>query len=133
MPATTPTILVVDDEPHIRQMLKLRLELDGRYQVITSENSTVAVELAQMAQPDLILLDVLMPGLSGYQVWHRLKAQESTRRIPIIFITAKNPQQDEELQCLLAQGAGYLTKPFETQDLLRTIETALADARRPST
>ena len=133
MPATTPTILVVDDEPHIRQLLKLRLELDGRYRVIASENSEAAVQLAHTAQPDLMLLDVLMPGLSGYEVWHRLKAQESTRHIPIIFVTVKNPQRDEELQRLLAQGAGYLTKPFETRDLLRTVETVLADQRRPPT
>ncbi len=130
MPANPPVILVVDDEPNIQHILKLRLELNGQYRVIVSESSEAAVTLAQTERPDLILLDVLMPGLSGYEVWHRLKAQETTKRIPIIFVTVKNPQQDEELQRLLTQGTGYLTKPFETDDLLRLIATTLADARR---
>ena len=120
-------ILVVDDEPDIRQVIKLRLEL-GKYEVLTAEDGRSALSLAEATHPDLILLDVIMPGQTGFEVCRALKDNEATKRIPVVFLTAKG-RQDDHMQGTFAGAAGYLTKPFEAQHLLKTVETVLADSR----
>lgn len=122
-----PKILVVDDEPDIRQLIKLRLEL-RKYEVITAEDGATAVATAQVAKPDLILMDVIMPGQNGYSVCRQLKDLEATKHIPVVFLTAKG-RQDDIMQGTLVGGSAYLTKPFDTEQLLQTVESALADAR----
>ena len=122
-----PKILVVDDEPDIRQIIKLRLEL-RKYEVLTAADGQEAIATAQAAQPDLILMDVIMPGQNGYSVCRQLKDLESTKQIPVIFLTAKG-RQDDIMQGTLVGAAAYLTKPFDTEQLLQTVEQALVDAR----
>ena len=120
-------ILVVDDEPDIRQLIKLRLEL-RKYEVLTAEDGQTAVATAQAMKPDLILMDVIMPGQNGYSTCRQLKDLEVTKHIPVVFLTAKG-RQDDIMQGTLVGAAAYLTKPFDTEQLLQTVETALADAR----
>ena len=122
-----PKILVVDDEPDIRQIIKLRLEL-RKYEVLTAQDGPTAIAAAQASKPDLILMDVIMPGQNGYSVCRQLKDLESTKQIPVVFLTAKG-RQDDIMQGTLVGAAAYLTKPFDTEQLLQTVEQALADAR----
>ena len=119
-------ILVVDDEPSIRRIIQLRLEFNG-YEVLTTDNGEHAFRLASTAQPDLILLDVLMPGQSGYDVCRRLKADAATRHIPVVFVTVC--RQDDIPPDVGVGAEAYVAKPFEAQQLIKTVETVLAGAR----
>lgn len=107
--APTFTLLVVDDEKQNRLLLT---ELfDGEYKIIQAKNGVQALEKAHLHQPDLILLDVLMPDMDGMRVLHHLKRQDCTRHIPVIFVTALDSADDEENG--LNQGAvDYISKPF---------------------
>jgi putative two-component system response regulator len=125
-----PTILIVDDTPD-NIMLLSRL-LKDKYNTKVATNGTLALQIAQ-ATPglDLILLDVMMPGLDGYETCRRLKANPATAGIPVIFLTAKNQAEDEALG--LALGAvDYITKPVSPAILFARVATQLTllDARR---
>jgi len=128
--ADRPTILIVDDTPD-NIMLLSRL-LKDKYNTKVATNGTLALQIAQ-ATPglDLILLDVMMPGLDGYETCRRLKANPATAGIPVIFLTAKNQAEDEALG--LALGAvDYITKPVSPAILFARVATQLTllDARR---
>lgn len=103
------TLLIVDDEKHNRTLL-LEL-LKDNYQIIFAKNGRQALELAAAHRPDLILLDVLMPEMDGYQTINALKADEASRDIPVIFISALD-SADDEAQGLELGAADYITKPF---------------------
>ncbi|MCS0582793.1 two-component system response regulator [Massilia pinisoli] len=128
--AARPTILIVDDTPD-NIMLLSRL-LKDKYNTKVATNGTLALQIAQ-ATPglDLILLDVMMPGLDGYETCRRLKANPATAGMPVIFLTAKNQAEDEALG--LALGAvDYITKPVSPAILFARVATQLTllDARR---
>jgi putative two-component system response regulator len=128
--AARPTILIVDDTPD-NIMLLSRL-LKDKYNTKVATNGTLALQIAQ-ATPglDLILLDVMMPGLDGYETCRRLKANPATAGIPVIFLTAKNQTEDEAMG--LALGAvDYITKPVNPAILFARVATQLTllDARR---
>lgn len=106
---TKPLILIVDDTPTNIQVLVEALRPD--YRVEVAPNGKAAFEVIAKRLPDLILLDVMMPELDGYEVCRRLKAQPETREIPVIFITAKSDELDEE-QGLRLGAVDYITKPF---------------------
>jgi diguanylate cyclase (GGDEF)-like protein len=107
--ATAFTLLVVDDE---RQNRLLLTELfDGQYRIIQAKNGVQALEKARQHQPDLILLDVLMPEMDGMAVLHELKRDGSTRHIPVIFVTALDSAADEEKGLDLG-AVDYISKPF---------------------
>ena len=113
------TILVVDDSPTERHVLSELLTQNG-YQVITAENGEEGVEKAKSEQPDLILMDVVMPGLNGYQATRTLTRDETTKHIPIIVCTSKGQETDRIWG--LRQGAlDYIVKPVDAQDLLSKI------------
>ena len=113
------TILVVDDSPTERHVLSELLTQNG-YQVITAENGEEGVEKAKSEQPDLILMDVVMPGLNGYQATRTLTREESTKDIPIIVCTSKGQETDKIWG--LRQGAlDYLVKPINGDELLAKI------------
>lgn len=124
--ATGKTILFADDEPSVRKVLGRRLELWG-YQVVTASNGTEALRSAETRQPDLMLLDVMMPGLDGMEVCRRLKSSPETARIPVILVTAKDIQIAEpELRAIGAFA--FLAKPYSATVLLRTIQRALGES-----
>ena len=112
-------ILVVDDSPTERHVLVDLLTKNG-YQVITAESGEEGVEKAKKELPDLVLMDVVMPGLNGYQATRTLTREESTKHIPIIVCTSKGQETDKIWG--LRQGAiDYLIKPVNAEELLARI------------
>ena len=113
-------ILVVDDDPDIRMLLTMNLELSG-YQVTEAENGLQAAQLAQELLPDLIVLDLMMPGIDGLGVLGVLKAEATTRDIPVVMLTAK--AGDHDVWAGWQAGVDYyMTKPFDPDHLLQFIE-----------
>ncbi len=119
-----PVVLVVDDTPdNLALMAEL---LKERYSVKVAANGERALKIAQtQPQPDLVLLDIMMPGMDGYEVCRQLKAQESTKDIPVIFLTARTDTEDER-QGLALGAVDYITKPVSPPILLARVQTHLA-------
>lgn len=117
-------ILIVDDTIKNLQVLGTILEKEG-YQINVAQNGTQALEITQKAHPDLILLDVMMPDLDGFEVCKRLKADETVADIPVIFLTARTEMED--LVKGFEEGAvDYVTKPFNATELLVRVRTHLS-------
>ncbi len=118
---TIKRILVVDDSPTERHVLKTLLTGSG-YEVLTAESGEEGIAKARSELPDLILMDVVMPGLNGYQATRTLTRDETTRHIPVIVCTTKGQETDKIWG--LRQGAqDYLVKPINGQELLAKIAT----------
>jgi CheY-like chemotaxis protein len=117
-------ILVVDDERDIRDIITVCLRGLGGFDVVQAVNGAEAVERAVAEQPDLILMDVRMPKMSGYEACAKLKSMDLTRGIPVIFLSAK--AQDADIQQGLAAGASkYLPKPFAPVELVNEVHDTL--------
>jgi len=114
-------ILVVDDEPDLRELIEYNLAQNG-YSVLTAGDGITALELAQGHAPDLIVLDVMMPGMSGIEVAQRLRNQTQTSSIPIIMLTAK-AEEAHELEGFGAGVDDYMSKPFSMQILIARINS----------
>ena len=118
-------ILVCDDDPVILRLLQVNLELEG-YDVLLANHGEEALQVAQTQLPDLIILDIMMPRMDGYQTVAALKANESTRQIPVVFLSAK--AQASDIERGKEQGvADYLTKPFDPSDLVDVVERLVAE------
>lgn len=117
------TILLADDEADFVEMLKLRLEKQG-YKVIVAQDGMEAIDKAKKFQPDLILLDIIMPRLDGELVILRMKSDPETEQIPIIMLTGVGDIHDVHMSANLGADA-YFTKPFDTQALLAKIKELL--------
>ena len=118
---------MVDDAADIRSLLEQALSLHG-FTVWTAANGEQAFEWVQRELPDLILLDLKMPGIDGYQVLRRLKSDPETRSIPIIVITASPIDKDWDKVQVLGMGASqYLTKPLSIQALVGEIKKAMVE------
>jgi len=115
----TPLILIVDDNPQNLQVLGSMLKEHG-YKPAAAQNGEKAIEFVQKKSPDLILLDIMMPGMDGIEVCRRFKAHEFTKDIPIIFITALSEIKDK-LKAFAIGGVDYITKPFITEEVLARI------------
>ena len=125
---TGSKILLVDDEPGNIEMLIEALE--SEHEVIVAISGERALRLAAtVPQPDLILLDVIMPGLDGYEVCRRLKADPSTAAIPIVFLSASS-DAGAVRQGLALGAADYLTKPFALHEVQACVQKQLAQHRR---
>ncbi|EED35200.1 response regulator receiver modulated metal dependent phosphohydrolase [Luminiphilus syltensis NOR5-1B] len=120
---TKQTVLAVDDTPENIDVLVGTLK--DEYRVRAAINGEKAIKLARETQPDIILLDIMMPGIDGYEVCRQLKADYTTRHIPIIFITAKN-QLGDELHGLELGAVDYITKPFSPPVVKARLATHLA-------
>jgi DNA-binding NtrC family response regulator len=120
---SNPQILIVDDLPANLKVLRDALEPEG-YSILGASNGETALKIAAGALPDLILLDVLMPGMDGYEVCRRLKQNETTRHIPVIFVTVRD-DKESILQGFRAGGVDYITKPFEKEEVLLRVKTHL--------
>ena len=118
--SSDPWIMVVDDQPHNLELLTHLLESEG-YKVWSATNGADALKLVVMAQPNLILLDFKMPGMSGYEVCRQLKADARTQYIPVIFISALNESWDK-VRAFSAGGVDYITKPFDALETLVRID-----------
>ena len=119
----TRKILIADDEPNIVTALEFLLQKNG-YEVLIARNGDAALELVESHKPDLVLLDVMMPVKSGYEVCQRMRERAALRDIKIIMLTAKG--REVEMNKGLSVGADlYITKPFSTQELVQKINALL--------
>jgi signal transduction histidine kinase len=121
--ATPDVILIVDDSPENLEALRLMLSKQG-YHPITAPDGETALALAESRSPDLVLLDIGLPGMSGYDVCRCLKSNTGTRRIPIVFLSAHN-EADDKVRAFTIGGVDYITKPFFVEEVLARIETHL--------
>jgi DNA-binding response OmpR family regulator len=118
-----PVVLVAEDDEDILEMVVFDLEDEG-YEVLTARDGDAAVALALERTPDLVLLDVAMPGLDGYEVTRRLRAEKSTSGTPVVLLTARAQVRD----VILGFEAGandYVTKPFRPEELRTRLQAAL--------
>nr|WP_299244124.1 phosphate regulon transcriptional regulator PhoB [uncultured Halomonas sp.] len=123
---TAKTILVVDDEAAIREMIAVALEM-ADYRVLEADNAQAAHALIVDEQPDLLLLDWMMPGTSGIELARRLKREEATSELPIILLTAKS-EEDNKILGLEAGADDYITKPFSPRELIARLRAVLRRA-----
>jgi DNA-binding response OmpR family regulator len=119
-------VLIVDDVPANIDMLIEALD-DERYNVLVASDGETALEVASYAQPDLILLDVMMPGIDGYETCRRLKADSAFAAVPVIFLTARDDLEGT-IEGFAAGGLDYVTKPFRKEEVLVRIKTHLERA-----
>ena len=116
-------ILIVDDEPLNVKLMKAYLPSD-RYQTISAFSGEEALEKVESDSPDLILLDIMMPGINGYEVTERLKNNPATRNIPIILVTALDGS-DNKVKGLESGADEFLNKPVNTAELLARVQSLL--------
>jgi CheY-like chemotaxis protein len=121
MPA--PSILVVDDQPINVQLLKRKLEREG-IRIAAAYSGLEALDFVRKEKPDLILLDVMMPDMDGIEVCQRLQADEATRGIPVIFITARSAKESK-IEGLSVGAVDYITKPIDLDETLARVQTQL--------
>jgi DNA-binding response OmpR family regulator len=118
-----PVILAADDDPDIRELVTFRLERSG-YTVLQAADGEEALALALEHTPDLAVLDVMMPKMDGFEVVRRLRAEEATKHMPIIMLTAR--AQDSDVEEGFESGADdYLRKPFSPQELRARVQSIL--------
>ncbi|OOZ41923.1 two-component system response regulator [Solemya pervernicosa gill symbiont] len=116
-------VLVVDDSPTELHVLKTILEKNG-HQVSTAENGEEGIEVAKLLKPELILMDVVMPGLNGFQATRKLSKDDTTSGIPVIIVTTKDQETDKVWG--MRQGAKeYVVKPVEEAELLEKIQQVM--------
>jgi len=118
-----PTILVVDDDPAIREMITLALTRDG-YEVLEAGNALDARQTIASRAPDLILLDWMMPGQSGFEFTRALQRDSVHKQIPVIMLTARG-QEEDKVAALEAGADDYIAKPFSVSELLARIKAVL--------
>jgi two-component system phosphate regulon response regulator PhoB len=126
---TGKTVLIVDDEASIREMIAVALEM-ADYDYLEAADAREAHSLIIDKQPDLILLDWMLPGTSGVELARRLKKEEATCEIPIIMLTAK-VEEDNKIQGLEVGADDYITKPFSPRELVARLKAVLRRATPP--
>ena len=122
-----PRVLIVDDEPLNLELLRQELE-DLGHEVDEARSGEEALRRTGEHPPDVILLDIMMPGMDGFEVCRRLKATEGTRDVPVIFMTALSEIEDK-ITAFEAGGVDYVTKPFQVEEILARVGTH-AELRR---
>ncbi len=130
MQKDAPTVLVADDEPHILRLARFRLEREG-YHVLTAGDGETALELARAEHPDLCVLDVMMPGRSGFDVLHELRADNRCRDIKVIMLTPHGRGRDVEAGRSLGAD-DFIRKPFTAQELRARVGAQLRAAGPPA-
>lgn len=123
-------ILIIDDEPELIKTLQIRLEAEG-YQVLTAYDGIAGLKKAEEEDPDLLILDVVMPGMDGYAVCERMKASPRTRNIPVIMLTAQSMGDDIE-KGFEKKADWYMVKPYDNKKLLQIIKKFLRKEFIPS-
>ena len=117
------SILVVDDEPDILKVVSFRLKRAG-YNVVSAADGEEALKLVQKEKPDLILLDIRLPSIDGYEICKRIKSNNALKHTPIIFLTASSGARIVDAVKKF-KADGYLIKPFEPEELLKAVESII--------
>jgi len=123
-------ILVVEDDRSIQMVLELVLSRVAKCQVLVASDGREGLSKIQEHKPDVVLLDLMMPGMDGFEVCQRSKADEATRHIPIIFLTAQ-PQPASVARAMALGAAGYIVKPFDPIKIIDQINEALSRVQAP--
>ena len=121
--STQPVVLVADDDPDIRQLVTFRLERAG-YEVVEAADGEQALQVCSEMRPDLAVLDVMMPKLTGYDVTRRIREDEALRAMPVILLTAR-VQDGDVAQGFEAGADDYIKKPFSPQELRARVQAIL--------
>src|SRR5437867_8847004 len=123
-----PRILIVDDEPDLVAVLRMGLQMEG-FEVLEAADGEAGLKSAQQEKPDLVLLDLMLPRLDGYQVCRTLKFDPRYRRIPIFILSARPGERDKRLA--LEMGADlFISKPYDLKDLVAKIRQRLSSSGR---
>lgn len=123
-----PTILVVDDEHDLVNLLRYNLQKEG-YEVLCCYDGTSAVEMIWKHRPDLIILDLMLPDRSGFDICRQMKSEEQTRKIPIIMLTARSSEQDR-VSGFEVGAEDYVVKPFSPKELVLRVKAMLGRTRQ---
>jgi two-component system alkaline phosphatase synthesis response regulator PhoP len=121
-------VLVVDDEPDVLLLCRLNLQ-QGGHDLLEASNGSSALELARERHPDVIVLDLMMPGMNGYEVLETLQQDEETSEIPVLVLTAKSLREDRERSHEMG-ASGFLTKPFLPSELCEMVESLISTRGR---
>lgn len=132
MSSEPSTIVCIEDEPGVIELIRLILERRG-LKVVGAGSGAKGLEVVRQVKPALVLLDLMMPGMDGWEVYRRMKADAMMKTIPVIIVTAKAEGIDEVLAKHIAKVDDYIKKPFSLQELLQAIERVLNRKTTPPT
>ena len=124
------TVVCIEDEPGVIELIRLILERRG-LKVVGAASGVQGLEVVRQVRPSLVLLDLMMPGMDGWEVYRRMKADAVMKTIPVIIVTAKAEGIDEVLAKHIAKVDDYIKKPFSLQELLQAIERVLGRKTTP--
>jgi len=124
MNANLKSILCIEDEPEMIDLIRLILGRRG-FEIKGADGGVEGLKMIRQELPDLILLDLMMPDMDGWEVYQQIKADEKTKNIPVIVVTAKAQSIDKVLGLHIAKVDDYITKPFSPQDLLNSVDKVL--------
>ncbi len=120
----TKVILCIEDEQEMIDLIRLILSRRG-FEILGANGGKEGLEMIRKTHPDLVLLDLMMPEMDGWEVYQQMKADETTRDIPVIVVTAKAQSIDKVLGLHIAKVDDYIAKPFSPQELLASVDTVL--------
>lgn len=124
MPVDQMRVVCIEDEPEMIDLVRLILGRKG-FEVIGADGGVEGLQTVKREKPDLVLLDLMMPDMDGWEVYQQIKADEELRGIPIVVVTAKAQSIDKVLGLHIAKVDDYITKPFGPQELLESVEKLL--------
>ncbi len=127
MPSDQMRVVCIEDEPEMIDLVRLILGRKG-FEVIGADGGIEGLEIVKKEKPDLVLLDLMMPDMDGWEVYQQIKADPELRDIPIVVVTAKAQSIDKVLGLHIAKVDDYITKPFGPQELLESVEKILGMA-----
>ena len=119
------TVVCIEDEPGVIELIRLILERRG-LTVVGAESGEAGLEAIRQSRPALVLLDLMLPGMDGWEIYRRMKADEAMKSIPVIIVTAKAEGIDEVLAKQVAKVDDYIKKPFSLQELVQSVERVTA-------
>lgn len=123
-------ILVIEDDPATLRLIDYSLRHEG-YQVLTASNGLEGIRKAHNEKPDLIILDVMLPGIDGFEICHRLRSEPDTTQLPILMLSAKAQEIDKDTGLKVGADA-YLAKPAAPADIVSRVESLLSQKKRAS-
>lgn len=125
MSSLLPRVVCIEDEPEMIELVRLILSRKG-FEVMGATSGRAGLRLVEQLQPDLVLLDLMMPDMDGWEVYQKMKANAETCHIPVVIVTAKAQSIDRMLGLHIAKVDDYITKPFGPSELLGSIERIIA-------